>query len=230
MIIPENIFILFMEREIKIKSLFSIVLVILFLTCYSTYSQKHVESNHKIRLGFNYGFGKQESFPFNSIDYSYDVQFYKFQLNYQLMEKRKWIFEINMEPAIYFSEHQLLNKYYVRPDSGDDYLIKRLEYTSKKQIKEYVLNIGLLAKYKIFNSLGVYILGSVGPMYFDTDTERMNEGFAFSDIFGLGITYKIKRIYLDMRYSIRHVSNLNISLPNNGLNSTNIEFGLTYTL
>lgn len=212
------------------KRLFSMGIFMVFLTCYNSYPQKNIESNKKIRLGFNYGFGKQKNFPFNSIDYSYDIQFYKFQLNYQLNEKRKWIFEINIEPGIYFSEHQLLNKYYVRPDSGDDYLEKRLEYTSKKQIKEYVLNMGLLAKYNIFKNLGTYVLGSVGPMYFDTNTERMNEGFAFSDILGLGITYKIKRIYLDIRYSIRHVSNLNMSLPNNGLNSTNIEFGLTYTL
>ncbi len=212
------------------KNLFSMGIFIVFLTCYNSYSQKNIESNKKIRLGFNYGFGKQESFPFNSVDYSYDIQFYKFQLNYQLIEKRKWIFEINIEPGIYFSEHQLLNKHYVRPDFGDDYLEKRLEYTSKKQIKEYVLNMGLLAKYNIFKNLGTYVLGSVGPMYFDTDTERMKEGLAFSDILGLGITYKIKKFYLDIRYSIRHVSNLNISLPNNGLNSTNIEFGLTYTL
>ncbi len=206
------------------------ILLALTLIFSKVKAQDTSQKNNKIRLGFNSGFGTQESFPFDSKDYSYDVQFYKLQFNYLMIERIKWNFELNIEPSYYLAEHQLLNEYYVRPDQGDDYLEKREEFTEKKNINEYVLNLGLIARYKIYNNISVYAIGSVGPMYSDTDTERMNAGFAFSDIFGLGISYQIHRFFLDFRYSIRHVSNLNITLPNNGYNSSNLEIGCTYQL
>lgn len=209
-----------------------IILILLALTLIfpEAKAQDAPQKTNKIRLGFNSGLGTQESFPFNSKDYSYDVQFYKLQFNYLMMERIKWKFELNIEPSYYLAEHQLLNEYYVRPDQGDDYLEKREEFTAKKYINEYVLNLGLIARYKIYNNISAYVLGSVGPMYSDSDTERMNAGFAFSDIFGLGMSYQIHRFFLDFRYSIRHVSNLNITLPNNGYNSSNLEIGCTYQL
>lgn len=208
----------------------SLILLALTLIFSEAKAQDAPQKTNKIRLGFNSGFGSQESFPFNSKDYSYDVQFYKLQFNYLMMERIKWKFELNIEPSYYLAEHQLLNEYYVRPDQGDDYLEKREEFTAKKYINEYVLNLGLIARYKIYNNISAYVLGSVGPMYSDSDTERMNAGFAFSDIFGLGMSYQIHRFFLDFRYSIRHVSNLNITLPNNGYNSSNLEIGCTYQL
>ncbi len=51
----------------------------------------------------------------------------------------------------------------------------------------------------------------------------MDSGLAFSDVIALGLSYQIKDIFLDFRYSMRHVSNANLSLPNNGLNSMNVE-------
>ncbi|MCK5639036.1 MAG: acyloxyacyl hydrolase [Flavobacteriaceae bacterium] len=206
-----------------------VLFAILFFT-YGVNAQNDLQNYNKTRLGANYGFGTQESFPFNSKDYSYDIRFYKIQINYKLKENRKWSFELNVEPSYYLAEHQLLNKYYVKPEDGDDYLEKREEFIQKKNINEYVLNLGIIARYKIYKSFSTYAIGSVGPMYSDTDTERMNAGFAFSDIFGLGVSYKINRFYLDFRYSFRHVSNLNINLPNNGYNSSNIEIGCTYQL
>ena len=206
-----------------------VLFAFLFFT-YGVNAQNDLQNYNKTRLGVNYGFGTQESFPFNSKDYSYDIRFYKIQINYKLKENRKWSFELNVEPSYYLAEHQLLNKYYVKPEDGDDYLEKREEFIQKKNINEYVLNLGIIARYKIYKSFSTYAIGSVGPMYSDTDTERMNAGFAFSDIFGLGVSYKINRFYLDFRYSFRHVSNLNINLPNNGYNSSNIEIGCTYQL
>ncbi len=205
-----------------------ILTILLFLT--KGNAQDNYQEANKIRLGFNSGFGTQESFPFDSNDYTYDVQFYKLQFNYLVIQRTKWNFEVNIEPSYYLAEHQLLNKFYVRPDQGDDYLEKREEFTTKKNINEYVLNLGIIARYRVYNNISVYAIGSVGPMYSDTDTERMNAGFAFSDIFGFGVSYKINRFYFDFRYSIRHVSNLNITLPNNGYNSSNLEIGCTYQL
>jgi len=195
------------------------------------FSQKDNQGGHKeIRLGFNYGRAKQETFPFNSPDYQYDTQFYKVQINYELINKTKWRFELNVEPAYYLAMHKLLNKYYVTPDYREDYLEKREEFTKEKNINEYVLNIGFLSRYKIYKGISTYALVSVGPMYSDTDTERMNAGFAFSDIFALGISYEMKRYLFDFRYGLRHVSNANIRKPNNGYNSAGFELGITYQI
>jgi len=215
---------------IKMNYTFKIVFVIFFVFISKINAQDTIQKNSKIRIGLNYGFGTQQSYPFNSKDYTYDVQFYKIQINYLLSKKTKWSFEINVEPSIYFNEHQLINKYYVQPSDGDNYLEKREEFTELKQLNEYVLNLGFLVRYDLFNDFSTYILGSVGPMYSDTDTERMHAGFAFSDIIALGISYQIKTFFLDFRYSMRHVSNANLSLPNNGYNSMNFEFGFTYQL
>lgn len=202
------------------------------ILCINFYSiaQDNDEKNRALRLGFNYGFGTQQSFPFNSIDYTYDLQFYKFQINYKLKEKRKWKIELNIEPGIYIAEHQLLNENFVQPSFGDDYLDQRLIFSEKKQINEYVINFGILFRHTIFKQLSTYVLGSIGPMISDTDTERLGKGLAFSDIFALGVSYKVKFIYLDVRFSIRHVSNANLKFPNCGHNSTNIEFGLSFQL
>lgn len=212
------------------KCIYNLILLSIFIFTFGVNAQSDLQNKNKISLGINYGLGTQESFPFNSKDYSYEIQFYKIQINYKLIESKKWSFEVNVEPSYYQAEHQLLNMYYVRPEMYDDYLEKREEFTKKKIINEYVLNIGIVARYKIYKSFSIYAMGSVGPMYSDTDTERMNAGFAFSDIFGFGVSYKINRFCLDFRYTLRHVSNLNISLPNNGYNSTNLEIGCTYQL
>lgn len=187
-------------------------------------------SENRIRLGFNYGAGKQETFPFNSFDYRYDVEFYKLLFNYELKNNRKWVFELNIEPAYYKATHQLLNKYYVKPDWGDNYLEKREEFTKEKTINEYVLNTGVITRFRLYKYLSIYALASIGPMFSDTDTERMSAGFAFSDIFGLGISYQAGKFFFDLRYSLRHVSNANIRKPNNGYNSANLEFGLSYVI
>ena len=207
-------------------------LLLIIAMCLVSYvkAQEDSESKNKMKIGFNFGYGRQESFPFNSNNYSYDLRFYKIQLNYSLIDKRRWVFEINVEPSFYNNEHQLLNEFYVQPNFGDDFIEQRIEYVKKKQLNEYVLNIGFIARYKLLRKLSTYAIASIGPMYSDTNTERMKSGFAFSDILGLGLSYKIKNFYLDFRYSIRHVSNANLSLPNNGYNSSNLEIGFTYQL
>ena len=62
------------------------------------------------------------------------------------------------------------------------------------------------------------------------DTERLKKGFAFSDIFGLGISYKVNYITLDLRSTIRHNSNANLYMANNGHNSVGIESGILFKL
>ncbi len=206
-----------------------LIIYVLFLGFFVN-AQNSSESKSKLKIGFNYGSGKQQSFPFNSNSYVYDVQFYKIQLNYRVIEKRKWDFEINVEPSIYLNQHQLLSDFNTQQKSGDNSLEKNLEFSKKKQLNEYVLNLGFIARYKLINYLSTYALASVGPMYSDLDTERMNAGFAFSDILGLGMGYKIEDVFLDLRFSVRHVSNAGFRAPNKGYNSANIEMGFSCKL
>ncbi len=203
----------------------TLTLFLLFINL-TSFSQ---DNNSKFKIGFNYGFGETNKFPFSTDDYTYDIQFYKIQLNYLWFEKGKFDFEINIEPSYYRSEHQLLNKYFVTPDDPD-YEEKREEFTQLKTMNEYVIGLGFIVRYPIIKPLTVYALGSIGPMYIDTRTERMAKGFAFSDVLSFGLSYKIKSIVFDIRYGVRHVSNAELQQPNSGYNSTNFEFGFLIDL
>ena len=74
----------------------------------------------------------------------------------------------------------------------------------------------------------IYGLANVGPMYIDTETERLQKGFAFSDIFALGSNYKLGCISLDVKCLFRHVSNANLQKPNFGYNAIGFELGTYY--
>jgi Lipid A 3-O-deacylase (PagL) len=183
-----------------------------------------------LKFGFAYGFGTENTFPFNSKDYDHSISFYTIKINYLLKEKRKWSYEVNIEPSFNIASHQLINKYFIKPSIGDNYLELRELFTQKREIKEYVLNLGFLIRYRIIKNFSVYNLASVGPMISNKDTERLAKGFAFSDILALGTSYRIDKIQLDFRYSIRHTSNFNLKSPNHGHNTANIEFGVLFKL
>lgn len=184
----------------------------------------------KWKVGFNYGQGSQDKFPFNDSDYSHDVTFYKLRANYRFKEKTKWIFEFNFEANYNVVEHQLLNRFFIQPDVFDDVQGAADLFTQKRTIKEYVLDMGVVARYKIYNGISAYAIGSVGPMIANKDTERLAKGFAFSDVFGLGISYEFNKFQIDFRYSLRHTSNLEFQQPNSGHNTVNTEFSILYQL
>lgn len=176
-------------------------------------------------VGFNSGFGSE----FNNKDYTFVNHFYKAQFYYKLKETKHFQFEILVQPEINFAKHQLLNLYFVKPDTPN-FIEKRALYTQLKDIHEYVLNLGFLIRKPINESFSLYVLGSVGPMITDTETERMSDGFAFADVLALGLSLKIQRIQFDVRPSFRHVSNAGFTSTNAGYNTKNIEFGVSYFL
>ena len=183
-----------------------------------------------LKLGFTYGTGSQNKFPFNDKDYTHDVTFYKTQINYRVKDTQKWAFEVNSEPSYNVVEHQLLNRYYIKPSDADNYQELTELYMQKRTIKEYVLNFGFIVRYKVYNTISTYAIGSVGPMFSDKATERLAKGFVFSDIFGLGLSYEINKLQFDFRYSVRHTSNLELKQPNGGHNTTNTEFSVLFKL
>lgn len=183
------------------------------------------EKNNAFKIGFNYGFGSE----FSNKDYTFTNHFYKVELYYGLKKAKYFEYEILVQPEVNFGKHQLLNFYFVQPFEPD-YLEKRERFTKLKTVHEYVLNFGLLVRKPINKSASFYVLGSIGPMITDTETERMSQGFAFSDVFAFGLSVKADRFQFDVRPSLRHVSNAGFNDKNAGYNTKNIEFGISYCL
>lgn len=208
------------------QRLFTVLITVL---CTVGMSKAQIKKD-AIKLGFAYGVGSQNKFPFNLEDYTHTVDFYKILINYSLKQKGRWSFELQIEPGINIAEHQLLNKWYVRESEWDNYLELRDLFTQKRTITEYVLNLGFLVRYTIYKDLSAYAIGSVGPMISDKPTERLAKGYAFSDVFGLGLSYSINKVQFNIRGSVRHTSNLKFKKPNSGHNTTNIEFGALFQL
>lgn len=195
---------------------------LLFLNFYNIYGQK---ANHEKSVGFSYGFGNE----IKNTNYSYTNSYYKFQLGYVLKETKNFQYELLLQPEINFATHQLLNFYFVTPEDSD-YIEKRERFTKFKKLNEYAVGVGLRIRKSWSKSFGTYFLASVGPMIIDTETERLSKGFAFSDVLALGVTVKIDKIVLDIRPSLRHISNAGLQGSNAGFNTSNVEFGISFPL
>jgi hypothetical protein len=176
-------------------------------------------------VGLYYGFGSELMHS----DYSYNNNYFKAQLSYTLKETKNFKYEIVLQPELNFASHQLLNLSFVGADEPD-YLGKREQYGRLKNIKEYVLGIGLIIRKPISKNFSLYLMGSVGPMITDTETERLSKGFAFADVVSLGFSFKRKKMSFDLRPNFRHVSNANLQKVNAGINTINMEFGCTIAL
>ncbi|KRD58524.1 hypothetical protein ASE40_19550 [Flavobacterium sp. Root935] len=201
------------------KRIFSVVL--LFAVLHINAQQKSSD----FRIGMSYGFGSE----FNNTDYTFTNHFYKAQLYYRLKKTRNFEYDILVQPEINFGKHQLLNLYFVKPETPN-FEEKRVEYMQLKNVHEYVLNLGFMVRKPIGKIFSCYVLGSIGPMITDTETERMSKGFAFADVLAVGFTAAYDQFQIDIRPSLRHVSNAGLGSSNAGYNTKNIEFGISYKL
>lgn len=207
--------ILFMSR----KRIFTVVLLFAVLNINAQ------QKSSDFRIGMSYGFGSE----FNNTDYTFTNHFYKAQLYYRLKKTRNFEYDILVQPEINFGKHQLLNLYFVKPETPN-FEEKRVEYMQLKNVHEYVLNLGFMVRKPIGKIFSCYVLGSIGPMITDTETERMSKGFAFADVLAVGFTAAYDQFQLDIRPSLRHVSNAGLGSSNAGYNTKNIEFGISYQL
>lgn len=177
------------------------------------------------RIGMSYGFGSE----FSNTDYTFTNHFYKAQLYYRIKKSRNFEYEILVQPEINFGKHQLLNLYFVKPETPN-FEQKRIEYMKLKDVHEYVLNFGFLVRKPVGEIFSFYVLGSIGSMITDTETERISKGFAFADVLAVGFTVDYNEFRFDVRPSLRHVSNAGLGSSNAGYNTKNIEFGISYQL
>ncbi len=211
--------IVFQKRFMIQKQIFFIALL------FAVVQLKAQQVNSNYRIGISSGIGSE----FNNRNYTFTNEFYKVQLYYKIKESRNFQYEILIQPEVNFGKHQLLNLYFVKPETPD-FEQKRIEYMKLKNVHEYVLNIGFLVKKPIGKIFSCYLLGSVGPMITDTATERMSKGFAFADVFAVGFTADYKKLQFDIRPSLRHVSNAGLGSTNAGYNTRNIELGVSCQL
>ena len=202
------------------------------LLCYFIFStgfaQEVDESKTSWRIGLNYGQTYQTEELIADQDYFYSNYYFKGQLEKPLHLKKLKL-ALLLEPSIYIGEYQLLNKWYIKP-SEPNYLEKRALQTTLRSFNEYAINVGVKMAFPIIKPLDVYVLASVGPMITTIETDRLNNGFAFSDILGVGFNYKINFLIIDIRATARHNSNANLSSPNGGVNSLGLETGLKFIL
>lgn len=202
-----------------IKKRFFLFSFLLFVSVLSAQEDK------KFHLGFAFGYGTQ----LRDNDFTYTNRFYKIQLHYVVKKAKHFTYEVVLQPEVNFGEHQLLNMYFVQPDEPD-YQERRDRFTTLKDVRDYILNVGVVVRKPITNRFSVYVLGSVGPMITDTETERLSKGFAFSDVIALGVSYKMKKYSFDLRPSLRHVSNGGSQKSNAGVNTKNIELAFSFPL
>lgn len=204
---------------------------VIFILFYSViaYSQDTISKFKWLRAGIVVGYASQNTFIKQDSDYTYENQILKFSNHFNWSKKRKHSWEILIEPSYYRSKHQMINYWSVSHtvENGDEL---RAKYMQSKIINEYVLNLGLVYR-RYFNlNSSVYATLNTGPMYIDTDTERLKKGFAFSDVLSVGYNYKVKKLSFDAKFMFRHASNANLQKPNYGLNSSGFEFGTYYEL
>jgi len=183
------------------------------------------QQKQRFVLGFAYGMGNE----LKNKDYTYTNRFYKIHLGYTFKTAKHFSYELVVQPEINFGTHQLLNEYFVQPDEPD-YEALREEYTKLKDVRDYILNLGIIVRAPVSKGVSIYVLGSIGPMITDTETERLSKGFAFSDVIALGVSLKIDKVYFDFRPSLRHVSNAGFQGSNAGFNTKNIEFQVSFVL
>lgn len=211
-----------------IKIAYLIIPHIVFLFFFSeSFSQSKEEKYTLLRSGFIYAIGTQNTFLKMDSDYLYEYSAYKLPFHFLWSKKDRHSWEILIEPSYYQSKHQLYNYWFISHlvANGDEL---RRKFMPLKNINEYVCNLGLMYRYYFKDNLSIYYLLNVGPMYIDTETERLAKGFAFSDIFGLGLNYKYNSYSFDLKSNYRHVSNANLQKPNYGLNSFGVEVGVYY--
>jgi len=212
------------------KYIFVLITFLLFNVTIAAQNSKSGIIKKELSLGLNYGQAAQEYFPYYNENYLYESKYFKGQINYLLLQKNKFSLELLVEPGFYQVQYRLLNWYFVQENRGDDFIEQRFEYIQMRTFNEFALNFGLVTRFNIFKNFSTYLMASVGPMNSGKHTERLIKGFAFSDIVGYGVSYRLNRFIFDSRLTLRHTSNANTRFPNNGHNSMGLEAGVSFVL
>ncbi len=174
--------------------------------------------------------GKQSVIPFNSGSYTYEYLSAGINYKWLFRAKGRWKFYWRIQPAYHHAKHQLINRWYKLDERDQAYAQKIPQYQELKTIREYVLSFGFVPQLKISEGLSVFGLASIGPLFTDTETERLARGLAFADVAALGLLIHCKNWEIRMLVGIRHVSNANLLFPNNGHNASFLSMQIGYPI
>lgn len=74
------------------------------------------------------------------------------------------------------------------------------------------------------------MLGRIGTMISDTETERLSGRFCNCRRFAVRFTFKVNHAVFDIRPNLRHISSTGLQKTNAGYNTKNIDFGFLFFL
>jgi hypothetical protein len=93
---------------------------------------------------------------------------------------------------------------------------------------EFGVNLGFRNYIRISDNFYLYQQLGSGPHYITAKLERQATGFIFSDNLDLGSFIQLdNKLFLNLQFGIRHISNANLQLPNRGVNSYVFMAGLS---
>lgn len=180
------------------------------------------------QIGYNAGYASVDNFIFKDDDYYYEVYLQKIQILYRI-KSGVLDYDFIFQPEINRAQHKLFNPWFA--GHPEQYSALREHLMLHKFINEYIFSCGLIIRTSITEKLNIYGLASIGPGYFDEDSERMAKGIGFSDNLALGINFQFfRRFVLDSRIGFRHVSNAEIKQPNEGYDALELNLGIAYRL
>ncbi len=104
-----------------------------------------------------------------------------------------------------------------------------LVWVGSQQAWEFGINNTLQPTFKLTERLYPYFIGSTGLHFFSATLAKQRRGFIFSNSVGVGTYYRIsQRFALNGQFRIRHMSNLNTRMPNDGINTQHFHFGISW--
>jgi len=205
-------------------------LIVFFFTVTTIKAQVKIDKLKPKKIGFLYNYANEKNFIFDDKDYSYNTKTYKIQAFYYLGSWKSLDFELIVQPQYQRIYHQLDNEQFVLP-SELNYLEKRTEFTSPKNINLYGFELGFVLKKKLLKNIKFLATIGLGVATIDTSTERLAKGFTFLENGSLGLCYQFyKQTTLYIGSNIGHVSNFDTKKPNNGYSFLGFEVGLQYIL
>jgi len=203
-----------MKIKILAIALFIFFLLFAFGSISLCAQEKLIFKKNRYKVGFITGYGTQGANLESRVeDYDYEVHLYQLQCYYTLVKKKRGSIELLLQPQFNLTK--------LRPVDWLDV---------EMQGYEFGLNGGLLYRKYVFKGfISLYACLSTGPHFTSRTPLRQARGFLFSDNLFMGTSIKVyKKLYLDVRYGIRHISNAGLKAPNNGLNDIVFSEGLYF--
>ncbi len=85
---------------------------------------------------------------------------------------------------------------------------------------EFGLGFGLEYRFKIIKRIDGYMLAGSGLHYISFDSSKQSGGFNFNDNLGCGLyLFTSKHSAVNLGFRFRHISNADLNMPNEGINS-----------